>query len=166
MPTNMKLPGGEGKKKPSKIRVRAKLELRGKTATGFVIPEDVVVKLGSGRKPQVSVQIHGYRYRTSIASMGGEFMLPVSADVRTNAGVTAGDMIDIVLELDTEPREVPIPDDLNKALNKNAVARKYFETLSYSNKRRIVTPIQDAKTAETRQRRIEKAVNQLRDGKA
>jgi len=166
MPKKMELPRNESIKKPSKIKLRAQLELRGKTATGFVIPESVVEELGSGKKPQVSVHIKGYTYRSSIASMGGEFMLPVSAEVRTNAGVNAGEIIDIELELDTEPREVTIPDDLKKALNENAEAKKYFDSLSYSNKRRLVIPVEDAKTVETRQRRIEKTVKLLSEGKA
>lgn len=166
MPKKMELPGNESIKRPSKIKLRAQLELRGKTATGFVIPESVVAELGSGKKPQVSVHIKGYTYRSSIASMGGEFMLPVSAEVRTNAGVNAGEIIDIELELDTEPREVTIPDDLKKALEENTEAKKYFDSLSYSNKRRLVIPVEDAKTAETRQRRIEKTVKLLSEGKA
>lgn len=166
MTKKMELSGNESIKKPSKIKLRAQLELRGKTATGFVIPESVVAELGSGKKPQVSVHIKGYTYRSSIASMGGEFMLPVSAEVRTNAGVNAGEIIDIELELDTEPREVTIPDDLKKALEENAEAKKYFDSLSYSNKRRLVIPVEDAKTAETRQRRIEKTVKLLSEGKA
>lgn len=153
-------------KKPSKIKLRAQLELRGKTATGFVIPKSIVTELGSGKKPQVYVHIKGYTYRSSIASMGGEFMLPVSAEVRTNAGVNAGEIIDIELELDTEPREVAVPDDLKRALEVKPNAKKYFDSLSYSNKRRLVIPIEDAKTPETRQRRIEKTVNLLSEGKA
>lgn len=166
MPKKMELPRNESIKKPSKIKLRAQLELRGKTATGFVIPESVVAELGSGKKPQVSVHIKGHTYRSSIASMGGEFMLPVSAEVRTNAGVNAGEIIDIELELDTEPREVTIPDDLKKALEENTEAKKYFDSLSYSNKRRLVIPVEDAKTPETRQRRIEKTVKLLSERKA
>ncbi len=166
MTKKMELSGNESIKKPSKIKLRAQLELRGKTATGFVIPESVVAELGSGKKPQVSVHIKGYTYRSSIASMGGELMLPVSAEVRTNAGVNAGEIIDIELELDTEPREVTIPDDLKKALEENTEAKKYFDSLSYSNKRRLVIPVEDAKTAETRQRRIEKTVKLLSERKA
>lgn len=165
MAKKMQLSENESLKKSSKIKLRAQLELRGKTATGFVIPESVVAELGTSKKPQVSVSIKGYTYRSSIALMSGEFMLPVSAEVRTNAGVNAGEIIDIELELDTEPREVTIPDDLKKALDENAEVKRYFDSLSYSNKRRIVIPIEDAKTAETRQRRIEKTVKLLNEGK-
>jgi uncharacterized protein YdeI (YjbR/CyaY-like superfamily) len=92
-------------------------------------------------------------------------MLPVSAEQRANAGVAAGDEVQVALELDTAPREVSVPADLAAALGKSAAARKFFEGLSYSNQRRIVLGIEDAKTPETRQRRIEKAVSNLKAGK-
>jgi uncharacterized protein YdeI (YjbR/CyaY-like superfamily) len=81
-------------------------------------------------------------------------MLPVSADVRANAGVQAGDQVEVGLELDSTPREVVVPDDLAAALAADETARNFFESLSYSNKRRVVLPIEDARTNETRQRRI------------
>jgi uncharacterized protein YdeI (YjbR/CyaY-like superfamily) len=110
--------------------------------------------------------INDYSYRSTVAVMGGAFMLPVSADVRERAGIAAGDELTVEVELDTEPREVVVPHDFSAALDADADARRFFESLSFSNKRRIVYPIDDAKTAETRQRRIEKAVSNLREGRA
>ena len=92
-------------------------------------------------------------------------MLPVSAEVRAGAGVAAGDEVDVNIELDTEPREVTVPPDLADALNRDADARRFFDGLSYSNKRRIVLSVEEAKTAETRQKRIAKAVSMLHEGK-
>jgi uncharacterized protein YdeI (YjbR/CyaY-like superfamily) len=97
--------------------------------------------------------------------MDGRFMLPVSADVRAAAGVAAGEEVDVDVELDTSPREVSVPPDLAAALDADADARRVFDGLSYSNKRRIVMPIEDAKAPETRQRRIDKAVDALRQGR-
>lgn len=97
--------------------------------------------------------------------MGGRFMLGVSAKVREGAGVVGGDTVDVDMELDTEPREVIVPPDFAAALKRDAEARRVFDTLSYSKKQRFVLPIEDAKTAETRQRRIEKAVDSLREGR-
>ena len=148
------------------MRFHATLEQSGKTATGVGVPAEVVDALGPGRKPAVTVTINGYSYRSSIASMGGRFMLPVSAEVRGGAGVAAGDELEIDVELDTTPREVVVPEDLGAALDADADARRFFDGLSYSNKRRIVLSVEGAKTAETRTRRIEKAVASLRDGKA
>jgi len=147
------------------MKFRAMIQLNGKTATGFVVPDKVVAALGPSKRPPVRVTIKGYTYRSTVATMGGKFMLPVSAEVREGANVVAGDELEVGLELDTEPREVTVPADLTKALDRDADARRFFDGLSYSNKRRFVTSIEEAKTAETRQRRIAKAVSLLRDGR-
>ncbi len=147
------------------MRFRATVELGGKTATGVEVPQDVVEGLRSGKRPAVRVTINGYTYRSSVGSMGGRFMLGISAEVRTGAGVQAGDEVDIDVELDTEPREVSVPADFTVALGTDQRASAFFDGLSYSNRRRIVLSIEDAKTPETRQRRIDKASSALRDGR-
>jgi bifunctional DNA-binding transcriptional regulator/antitoxin component of YhaV-PrlF toxin-antitoxin module len=141
------------------------LELGGKTATGMRVPAAVVESLGSGKKPAVRVTINGYTYRSTVAVYGGEFFLPVSAEVRQGAGIAAGDEIEVVVELDTEPREVVVPPDFAAALDADAAARRFFDGLSYSNKRRFVLAIEDARTPETRQRRIGKSIEKLREGR-
>lgn len=148
------------------MNFRTVVELGGKTATGIRVPPEVIESLGSGKKPAVRVTINGYTYRSTVAVYGGEFLLPVSAEVRERAGVAAGDEIEVSVELDTEPRLVEVPDDLAVALATDADAHQFFEGLSYSNKRRIVLSINDAKTAETRQRRIAKTIENLRQGRA
>ena len=80
-----------------------------KTATGIEVPAEVVAALGSSRKPPVKVTINGYTYRSTVATMGGAFMVGVSADVRDKAGVAGGDAVDVDIELDTEKREVDGP---------------------------------------------------------
>ena len=147
------------------MRFRATIERGGTTATGVEVPEEVVESLGSGRRPKVRVKINGYTYRTSVASMGGRFMLAISAEVRERADVAAGDQVDIYLELDADPREVAVPDDFQRALATDAHARTVFEGLSYSRKQRHVLSIEGAKTDETRQRRIGKAIAELSEGK-
>ena len=146
------------------MRFRTTIELGGKTATGFRIPEDVVAELGSGRRPAVRVTIGGHTYRTTVAPMGGVFMIPLSAENRAGAGVAAGDEVDVDVELDTEPRVVTVPPDFAEALDRQPDARKAFDALSYSNRRRHVLSIEGAKTDETRQRRIGKAVDALLQG--
>jgi bifunctional DNA-binding transcriptional regulator/antitoxin component of YhaV-PrlF toxin-antitoxin module len=148
------------------VKFRASIELAGKTATGIEVPAAVVAKLGSNKKPAVRVTMKGYTYRSTVATMGGRFMLPISAQVREAAGVAAGDKLDVVVELDTEPRAVTVPADLARALARDAAARRYFEALSFSNKQRIVIAIEAAKAPETRERRIAKAVSGLREGRS
>jgi uncharacterized protein YdeI (YjbR/CyaY-like superfamily) len=101
-----------------------------------------------------------------VASVRGEFKIPVSADVRKEAGVSAADEMDVDVELDTEPREVAMPTDFTDVLERDAKLRRSFEGLSRSKKRRLVDPIGQAKTAETRQRRIDKALDELREGRS
>ena len=147
------------------MKFRTVILQNGKTATGIRVPDEVVVGLGSGKRPAVRATINGYTYRSTVAPMGGEYMLPVSAEVRERAGVVAGDEVDVDVELDGAPREVSVPPDLAEALDGDVEAKRLFEALSYSNKRRIVLPIEEAKTPETRQRRIAKAVSTLHEGK-
>ncbi len=148
------------------MKFRATIELAGKTATGIEVPAAVVTKLGSSKKPAVRVTIKGYTYRSTVASMGGRFMLPISAEVREAASVAAKDKVDVDVELDTAPREVTVPPDFAHALTRDPAAKRLFEGLSFSNKQRIVIAIASAKTPETRERRIAKSVSSLREGKA
>jgi hypothetical protein len=147
------------------MRFRAIILLSGKSATGIQVPDEVVASLGPSKKPPVRITIGGHTYRSTVASMGGKFMIPVSAEHRMSAGVAAGDEVDVEIELDTEPREVSIPPDFSNVLDRNADARQFFDGLSYSNKLRFVVSIEEAKTAETRQRRIDKALNMLKEGR-
>ncbi len=149
----------------SKITFKTTLLLAKKTATGICVPDNIVERLGAGKKPPVKVTINGYTYRSTIAVMGGVFMVGVSAEVREKAGVSGGDEITVDLELDTEPRELELPADFKAALNSNNAAKAFFEGLSHSNKQRFVLPIGQAKTEETRQRRIKKAITDLAEGK-
>jgi hypothetical protein len=147
------------------MKFRAVLELNGKTATGIEVPPEILDHLGGGKRPAVTVTLGSYTYRTTVGAMGGRFLLPVSAEIRAASGVTAGDEIDVDIELDTAPRELAVPDDFSAALAGEPDARRFFEGLSYSNRRRFVLSIEDAKTPETRQRRIDKAIASLREGK-
>jgi hypothetical protein len=147
------------------MKFRTTLLLGGKTATGIRIPPEIVASLGSGKKPAVRVTINGYTYRSTVATLSGEFMVGVSAEVREKAGVAAGDEIEVELELDTAPREVTVPPDFAEALDADPAARRFFDSLSYSNRLRHVLSVEDAKTPETRQRRIAKAVSTLHEGR-
>lgn len=146
------------------MKFRATVELGGKTATGMVVPEQVVADLGSSKRPAVRVTINGYMYRSTIAVMGGRFLLPVSAEVREGAGVKAGDVVDVDVELDTAPRELFVPDDFQQALQADADAKRFFDSLSYSNRQRFVLNVEGTKNPETRKRRIESAITKLRAG--
>jgi hypothetical protein len=147
------------------MRFRTTLQSNGKTATGFEVPLDVVAELGKGKRPPVRVTINGHSYRSTIAVMSGVAMLGVSAENRTLAGIAAGDEVDVDLELDNAPREVSVPVDFASALDDDQQAKTFFAGLSFSQQQWFVLGIEDAKTPETRTRRITKAVERLRDGR-
>ena len=138
----------------------------GKTATGIEVPPELVAALGSSKKPSVSVTLNGYTYRSTVAVMGGKFMIPVSSEVRVAARVTGGDSVEVELALDTAPRVLELPEDFALALSRDAVAKAFFESLSYSSRRLYTLNIEGAKTVETRARRVAKAIEELRGRKS
>jgi hypothetical protein len=148
------------------MRFRAIILPSGKTATGIQVPAEVVASFGTSKRPPVRVTINGYTYRSTVAVMSGVYMVGVSAEVREHAGVAAGDEVDVDMELDTEAREVTVPPDFAAALDQDAEARRFFDSLSYSNKLRNVLAIEGAKTPETRQRRIASTISALHEGRA
>jgi hypothetical protein len=148
------------------MRFRTTIQQSGKTATGIQVPDEVVEALGSGRRPAVKVTINGYIYRNTVAVIGGVYMVGVSAEHRAGAGVAGGDEVDVDVELDTAPREVAVPADFAAALDAEPNARRTFDGLSYSNKSWHVLQVTGAKTDETRQRRIAKSVDLLKQGRA
>jgi hypothetical protein len=146
------------------MKFHGRIELNGKTATGIEVPAEVIAGLGAGKRPAVRATVNGFTYRTSVAPMGGRFLLPVSAQIRAGAGVAAGDEVDVDLEVDTEPRTVSVPADLAVALDTDPAVRRAFDALSYSQQLRYVQPVEDAKATATRQRRIDKVLSDLRPG--
>jgi hypothetical protein len=145
------------------MKFRTILLTTGKTSTGIEVPEGIVLGLGGGKKPLVTVTINGYTYRTAIASRGDQYLFGVSAEIREAARVAGGDEVDIELELDTKPRVVDVPPELAKALAAEPKAKTAFEGLSNSKKQRYTIPIEQAKTDETRDRNIQKTLDAMRN---
>lgn len=133
--------------------------------TAIVVPPDVIERLGGGKRAAVLVNVNGYEYRNTIAAMGGQSMISFSAAVRKETGLKGGDPIHVTLTLATTPREVNVPDDFAAALKRDKAASAFFAKLSNSLQRYHIDLINGAKTAETRQRRIEKAIALFKDGK-
>ncbi len=148
------------------MRFRATLLLEGRTATGLAVPDEVVEALARGRKPAVTVTLGGHTYRSTIASRGGRYLIPVSADIRKITGLSAGDEVEVEVEPDDVPRQVTVPADFADLLDREPDARRFFDSLSYSHQLAHVLSIEQAKTAETRRRRLDKAIAGLREGRA
>ncbi|KAA1380792.1 YdeI/OmpD-associated family protein [Aeromicrobium fastidiosum] len=128
---------------------------------GIEVPEDVVLGFGAGRRVPVTVHLNGHVYASTIASMGGRFLVPVSKAVREAAGVAGGEQHEITLEHDTSTRTPDVPDDLAEALA-SAGVRAAFDALAPSRSKEHVRSVVEAKAAETRARRVAKVVDSLR----
>ncbi|NJC69338.1 DUF1905 domain-containing protein [Planosporangium thailandense] len=133
--------------------------------TGIVVPDEVIEQLAAGRRPPVIVDVNGYEYRNTVGVMGGKHMISISAAVRNATGLKGGDPIRVTLTVADAPREVDVPADFAAALAADEQVEAFFQKLSNSMRRYHVDNVNGAKSAETRQRRIEKAISLFRDGK-
>jgi hypothetical protein len=136
------------------MRFTTVVELGGKTATGLVVPAEVVEALGAGGRPPVTVRLGGHTYRTTVGSRGGRYLVPLSAENRAAAGVAAGEEVEVDLALDTAPREVEVPADLAAALDGAPGARDRFDALPPSHRKEHVRAVESAKAEATRGRRV------------
>ena len=129
--------------------------------TGIEVPPEVVEGLGGGKKPAVAVTVGSYAYRSSIAVMGGKFLIPLGAERRAESGSPAA------MRSTLSWRSIPAARShrARRGAGRRCGSQAFFETLSYSNKLRHVLSITDAKTPETRTKRIDKAMDMLRAGK-
>jgi hypothetical protein len=143
------------------MRFRTTVQQHGKTATGIEVPAEVMAALGGGKRPKVTITLNGFSYPSTVGSMGGLSLIPISAQVRDRAGVAAGDEVDVDIVPDTGPRVVEVPADLATALSAEPGARRAFDRLSFSGQQRYVLLVEQAKTLQTRQRRIDKTVTEL-----
>jgi hypothetical protein len=139
--------------------------LGGKTATGLVVPDEVIADLGHGKRPKVRITLNGHTYRTTAVSMSGQFHVPLSAENRAAAGVSAGEVVDVGIEIDDAPREVEVPADLLLALSGDAAVKEFFDELSFTHRKEWVRWVEDAKKPETRERRVGQTVAELREGR-
>ncbi len=133
------------------------------SGTVVVVPFDLEEAFGSGRPP-VRATVNGYTFRTTLFTMGGRALLGLNREVREAARVEPGQQVEVGLQLDDEPRIVQVPRDFAGALDRDAAIRETFDGLSYTHQKEYVRWIEEAKREQTRQRRLEKAVELLREG--
>jgi Bacteriocin-protection, YdeI or OmpD-Associated/Domain of unknown function (DUF1905) len=146
------------------IRFRARLQPRG-PAAAVVLDDAQVAEVGEGaRRFPVVATVNGYAWRTSVARMGGEFLVGLSREVRQGAGVQAGDEVDVTIELDSAPRDVEVPEALAAALAADPSAKAAFEGMAFTHRKEYARWVAEAKRDETRQRRVQQAVEMIRAG--
>jgi hypothetical protein len=147
------------------IQFRARLQPFG-SAAAVVLDNDQVAAVGEGAKRfPVRATVNGYTWRTSVARMGGEFVLGLNREVREGAGVAAGDEVDVIIELDREVREVEVPAELAAALATDPQARASYERMAFTHRKEYARWIAEAKKEETRQRRVGQALEMIKAGK-
>jgi hypothetical protein len=134
----------------------------GGNTTGIEIPEDVVLGLGRGKRVPVVVTVNGYTFRNTTAFMGGQYLVGVSAAHRAASGLKGGDAIEVTLEVDDAPRVVEVPPELAEAFAADPDAAAAWAKLSYSHQRQHAEPIADAKSPETKARRVAKTLEILK----
>ena len=127
---------------------------------GIEVPEKAINDLDSGKKPPVNITIGNYTYKSTVAVMGGKYMISLSKAHREASGLAAGDKIIVELELDASERTVSIPTELQVALN-NEKLDKVFSQLAYSKRKEFCRQVSDAKADDTRNRRIARILSQL-----
>lgn len=129
------------------------------------VPFDVEKEFGS-KRPRVKAMIESMPYRGILTRMGTEcHLLVVLKEIREKIGKSFGDEVTITVEPDTEPRVIEVPVELKKAFKNEKEAKAFFEKLSYTHQREYVMWINEAKREETRQNRIVKAIEMLKQGK-
>jgi hypothetical protein len=147
------------------LTFRTELQPRG-PAAAVVLDEEQVAEIGEGAKRfPVSATVNGYTWRTSVARMGGEFLIGLSKAVRQAASVEAGDTVDVTVTLDTEVREVEVPADLAKALQTDPAAQAAFDRMAFTHRKEYARWIEEAKKPETRERRVAQTLDMVREGK-
>jgi hypothetical protein len=143
------------------MRLTLELLSHGGNTAGFLIPDAVVDELGGGGRPKVAVTVNGHTFRTSIARMGGVFMLGLSQERRAEAGVAVGDVLDLEVVLDDAPREVEVPQDLAALLDADPGAAAAWAGSSYSLRKEWARSIEEAKRPETRAARLARTMAAL-----
>jgi len=146
-------------------RFSAVVRLERKTATGIEVPAEVLARLDRGARPAVVVTVGGHTYRTTVGSMGGRAMIPLSAENRTAVGAQAGDEVEVEVTLDLAPRTVEVPEDLAAVLSADSAARATFDTLAPGQRKEWIRWVTEAKKAETRADRVVKTVEALAAGR-
>ena len=125
------------------------------------VPPNVVEALGGKGRIPVTATFNGVPYRGSIVRMGEGAVLGVKKAIMAEAGVSEDDMLRVEVGNDDAPREVEVPEDLGKALEENATARRAFDGLSYSHRKEYVRRVTEAKRPQTRARRVDRTIEML-----
>ena len=131
------------------------------TWTFAVVPAEIRRALGGKARTDVRGTVVGAAFRSTISKGEGVYRFPVTREVREAAGVGVGDLVDITIDVDTEPRPIEVPSELREVLEAEGLWTQ-FEGLSPSHRRAWAQHVAEAKKSETRTRRAQKAPEAIR----
>ena len=131
-------------------------------AAAIMLTEELVGQLGGAKNAPVVVTIGDRSARLRVARMGTDTMIGLSKAARAELGVDIGDAVEVTIILDTAERTVEVPEALRAALAADPVLQERFEALAYSRRKEIARSIAEAKQETTRDRRAQKALDELR----
>ena len=132
-------------------------QVENKDATFIEIPFDVEKEFGA-KRVKVKAKFDNVDYRGSIVRMGMPcFMIGLTKEIRKGIG----DTVSVEIEKDEEERIVEIPIEFESMINKNNNAKEFYDSLSYSQKKKYITWITSAKKEETKIKRMNEALLKL-----
>jgi hypothetical protein len=145
----------------TELQLHTVLEGRG-PAAAIILTDEQVASLGAGKAFPVIVDFGDRSIRLRLSRMGGQNMIGFSKASRAEADVEIGDEIEVTIRVDAAERVIEIPPALAEALDADPAARAAFDALAPSKRKEMARQIADAKQDETRQRRLEKVLGELR----
>jgi hypothetical protein len=152
-------------KNPGRIEFTAEIQLRDGGGAFVEFPHDVEKLYGVKGRVPIRVTFDGIPYRGSMVRMGSpKHLLFILKEIREKLEKGERDKIKVAVELDEAPREIVLAKDVEAAFIKEKVLETY-RAMSFTHQREYSLWIEEAKQAETRQRRIAKAVSEIKGKK-
>lgn len=128
--------------------------------TAIYIPEEDLLRFNQGKRVPLKVTLNGYSYQSTSAVMDGMYLIPLSKEHRTQAGVVGNQKVEVTLELEVKNRDIELPLNLKESLIQANVLDK-FKALSYSSRKEYIRQVLDAKKEDTLIKRIQKIIEDL-----
>jgi hypothetical protein len=131
--------------------------------SGYVeFPFDTEKEFGKKGQLKVKAWFDEHLYRGSLVKMGHScHCIGITKQISEQIGKNQGDIIKVVIEIDTEERKVELPFELKEFFSKNADVEVKFMKLSFTNKKEMVMLMNTAKKEETRVKRMQQIIDKL-----
>lgn len=137
----------------------------------LAIPFEVLRVYGTQGRVPVYATLDGYTFRTWLkpyqdAKGQVQHYLVMRREMRDAINKQAGENVCVIMQLDTDERVVDVPEDFQLMLDNMLLAKRLFDTLSYTRRREYICWINDAGTLDARTKRMRKVIALLTEGKS